>query len=251
MCQGTFVPHDQPPAVIHPGKAALAFPALAVPRSSGQGATPLRALPSACHRRNGGLDASPAQITAEGLAVLRLVGHQLLGPRTRPPAPPGHLYHGQRGLGQLTLMRLGTGDIQSKGQAMAVSDDHYFGAFPHCGLADARSPFFAGTKLPSRKACAHSSLPWASNWLNSTRQIRSQVPSAAQPEKRRQQVAGEPYLRGTSSQAQPVFNTKRIPLSVVRSSFRLRPGPALCLGIRGAMTVHWSSVMSCRLMPQV
>jgi hypothetical protein len=78
--------------------------------------------------------------------------------------------------------------------------------------------------------------------------MRSHVPSAVQAWKRRQQVVGEPYARGTSSHAQPVFRTKRIPFTVYRSSARLRPGPGRCIGISGWMTAHCSSVSSCRLM---
>jgi hypothetical protein len=42
-----------------------------------------------------------------------------------------------------------------------------------------------------------------------------------------------------------------MPLRVWRSSFRFRPGPAFCFGIKGSMTAHCSSVISCRLMPTV
>jgi hypothetical protein len=75
------------------------------------------------------------------------------------------------------------------------------------------------------------------------------VPSRDHVLNRRQHVAGEPDTRGTSSQAQPVFSTTRMPLSVRRSSFRFRPGPGFCLGIKGSMMVHCSSVRSCRLIP--
>jgi hypothetical protein len=170
MVHRSCVAHDQAAAVIHPPKAPLDLPALAVawPRTDRAPALGTTSV-AAYEGRDRGFDPPPAQLLAEDLAVVGSVCDQFLRPRARPPSPLWHLNRGQRGLGQPTLVWLGAGYRQPNGQAMAVRNDHDFGAFTHVGLADARSPCFAGTKLPSRKACAHSSLPWASNWLNSTR----------------------------------------------------------------------------------
>lgn len=146
-------------------------------------------------------------------------------------------------------MRPGTGHRQPDRQTVAIGDDHHLGALADFGRTDCAPPLFAGTKLPSRKACGHSRRPWASSWLNSARQICSQVPSRDHALNRRPHVAGAPYARGPSSQGPPVFSPKRRPLSVRRSSLRLRPGPGFCCGMKGAMLVHCASVRSCRLMP--
>ena len=119
------------------------------------------------------------------------------------------------------------------------------------GFANAKTPFLAGTKYPSRHASAHSLLPWASNRLNNARQIRSHVPCLDQAQKRHQQVAGEPSPCCTSSRVYPVFNRQRMPLSVVRSSLRFRPGPDRCFGIKGSITAQGSAVASYRLLPTV
>jgi hypothetical protein len=103
-------------------------------------------------------------------------------------------------------MRLCAIQMQPDGQAIAVGNSHKFRVFPHFGFAIARTSFFAGTKYPSTNACAHSILPWASNRLINARPIRSHVPCLNQAQKRRQQVAGEPYTCGTFSRAHPVFN---------------------------------------------
>jgi hypothetical protein len=65
--------------------------------------------------------------------------------------------------------------MQADGQPVAIHHCHDFRAFADLHLAYAIAPFLAGTKLPSRKACAHASLPWASSWLRQVRQIRSHV----------------------------------------------------------------------------
>jgi hypothetical protein len=146
-------------------------------------------------------------------------------------------------------MRLGTVHMQANRQPVTVSHHHHFGAFDHLGLAYSRPPFLAGTKLPSRNACAHSILLWASNSPSRVRQIRSQVSLALHSLRRRQHVVGEPYSRGMSSQAQPVLSTCKMPLRLLRSSARGRPRLVCFLGMSGSITVHCSSVSSCLLMP--
>jgi hypothetical protein len=252
MLYRSFVTYDQAPAVIHPAKAAFDFPALAIPRARFDGAAALRLAPlAAFNGGDGRLDAPAAQALTDGLAVVRSVRHQFLRAGSWTTAPLRHAHRGQGSLHQLALVRSRTINVQADWQAVAIGHDHHRRALADFGLADAGPPFFAGTTLPSKHACAHSSLPWASSWLSKVRQICSQVPSAAQVRRRRQHVAGEPYVRGTSSQVQPVFSTKRMPLRVRRSSLRFRPGPACCSGIKGAITVHCVSVRSCRLMPTV
>jgi hypothetical protein len=252
MVHGALVPHDQPSIIIHPPKAAFYLPPVAVVGPRVNRSPTLGTLPGPPRERgNRRLYASPAQIPTEAPAIVGSVRDQLRRARTWTPPWTWHLHRGQRRCSQRAFMRLGAVHMQTDRQALAIGDNHHLRALADFGLADAGPPFFAGTKLPSRNACVHSSLPWASSWLNSTRHSCSQVPSWDHVLNRRQHVAGEPYTRGTSSQVQPVFSTKRMPLSVRRSSFRFRPGPAFCCGMRGSMMVHCSSVRSCRLMPTV
>src|SRR5690606_11268081 len=124
---------------------------------------------------------------------------------------------------QRQFVRLGTVHMQSNGQAAAIDHHHHFRAFTDLRLAYSIAPFLAGTTLPSKMACAHSSFPSVSSWLRKVRQIRSHVPSSDHSFNRRQQVLSEPYSRGRSSQAHPVFSTYRMPFKVRRSSLRGRP----------------------------
>jgi hypothetical protein len=243
---------DQSPIVSHTTEASPALPSLAVggagaDRSSLLGMTPV----TEHERRNCGFNAPPTQMWAESSAVIRLVRDKLPGPCAWATSPLGHLHRRQYRLGQHAFMRLCAIYIQPDEQAIAVGNSHNFRAFAHFGFAYAKAPFFAGTKWPSRNASAHSIFPWASNRLNNACQIRSHVPGLDQAQKRRQQVAGEPSTRGTSSRAHPLFNTQRMPVNVVRSSFRFRPGPGCCMGIKGSNAAHGSAVASCRLMHTV
>jgi hypothetical protein len=248
----SLIAHDQPLIVSHPTKALLAFPSMAVVGASADRSSLLGTTPVTAHeRRNRWLDAPPMQVLAEGSAVIRLVSDQLPGPSAWATSPLWHLHRRQCRLGQHAFMWLCAIQMQPDGQAIAVGNSHKFRVFAHFGFAIARAPLFAGTKYPSTNACAHSILPWASNRLNNARQIRSHVPCLNQAQKRRQQVAGEPYTCGTFSRAHPVFNMKRMSLSVVRSLFHCRPGPGCCFGIKGSITAHGSAVASCRLVPTV
>jgi hypothetical protein len=252
MVYRAFVAHDQPTAVGHPPEAAFDCPALALTRTRFDGATALWLAPlAALNGRNGRLEAPATPPLAKGMAVIGFVRDQFLRPCTQPAALRRDTHARQGGVRQLALVGLGTGHVHAKRHAMAISHDQHFTALAALRFTDAGAPFFAGTKRPSRRACAQSIWPWACSWLKSARQSCSQVPSATQLRKRRQHVAGELYTRGTSSHVQPVCSTTRMPLRVRRASCRFRPGPGCCFGIKGSRTAHGSSVMSCRLIPPI
>jgi hypothetical protein len=198
MLDISLLAHEQPPIVSHSTKGSLAFPSMAVVGASADRSSLLGTPVTAHERRNRWLHAPPVQVLAEGSAVIRLLRDQLPGPCTWAASPLWRLHRRQCQLGQHAFMR--------DGQATAVGNSRTFRVFAHFGFAIARAPFFAGTNYSSTNACAHSILPWASNRLNNARQIRSHVLRLNQAQKRRQQVAGEPYTCGTFFRAHPVFN---------------------------------------------
>jgi hypothetical protein len=178
MVDIALIAHDQPPTVVHPAKTSLDLPALAVAGADAKRPPPFGSpLVAARKRWNGRLDSSPSQLLAKRLAVIGLIRHQLARPRAWTAAAAGDFDRHQSGLGERAFMRACARHMQANGQAVAIGDNHDFRALTDFGLADAGAPFFAGTKLPSKNACAQSNLPWASSWLNSARHIRSQVPS--------------------------------------------------------------------------
>jgi hypothetical protein len=231
MLARALIAHHQATIMVHPPEAAFDLPPVAVIAPRAARPPVLGALPGPPSARgNRGLHAPPAQLPAEGLALVGSVRDQLLGPRAWTPPPAWHLHRCPRCCSPRALMRLGAVHVQTDWQAVAIGPDHHLRALADCGLPNAGPPCCAGTTRPSRNVCVHASLPWASSWLNSTRQRCSQVPSRDHVLKRRQLVAGEPSMRGTSAQVQPVFSPKRRPLRVRRSSFRFRPGPDCCDG---------------------
>jgi hypothetical protein len=174
MLHRAVVAHDQPAAVIHPAKAALDFPALAITRPRFDRAPALRTAPLVPLKgRDGRLDTPVAQALTKVMAVVGFVRHQLLRACTRSAPFLRDTYGRQGGVRQSALVGLGTVYVQTNRQAMPIRHDHHFTALADLRVADPRSPFLAGTKLPSRKARVHSSLPWASSWLSSARHIRA------------------------------------------------------------------------------
>lgn len=251
--QRTLPSHDQSTAIIHPSESSFDLPARLVQRSRFDWTTALGFLALAPLKgRNSHVDASLAQFTSKCATIIGLVSCQRFGPSARTTSLLWYSDRLQRLIGQHDFMRLSAVQMQTNRQARAIYHQHHFAALADLGFAYSGAPLFAGTKLPSRKACAHSSFPWASSRLNKARQMFSQVPSCDQRLNRRQQVVDEPYSAGRSCQAQPVLRMYRMPLSVRRSSARGRPGPGLRLGISGSITAHCSLVRSCLLpMPGV
>jgi hypothetical protein len=246
--QRTFPTHDQSTAIVYPGESSLNLPAKLVQRSRLDRTTTLRLLALAPLKgRNRHLDASFTQFSSKSATTIRLISRQRFGSSARTTAFLWHSDRLQRLISQRNFMRLSAVLVQTNRQTMTTYHQHHFAAFSDLGLAYSGAPPFAGTKLPSRKACTHSSFPWASSLLNKARRMSSQVSSSDHWLNRRQQVVYEPYSAGISCQAQPIFKMYRMPLSVRRSSARGRPGPGLRLGISGSMTAHCSSVSSCLL----
>src|SRR5688572_6372377 len=108
MLHRALIPHHQPPIIIHPPEAAFDLPPVAVVGPCTNRPPALGTLPGApSERGNRRLDASPAQIPAEGVAIIGSIRDQLLGPRAWPPPPAWHLHRGQRRLSQRAFMGLG------------------------------------------------------------------------------------------------------------------------------------------------
>src|SRR5688500_16468156 len=194
MLDITLVAHHQAAIIVHPPEAAFHLPAPAVAGAGADRAPSFEAPAAPARDRwNRRLNTPTAQITAEGLTVIRLIRDQFLRACPRTAAWLRDADGRQGGFRQLALVRVGTRDMQPDGQALALGDHHHFRALAHLGFPYRIAPFFAGTKLPSRKDLAHSSLLWASNWLSRARHMRSQAPSCDHVCRRRQHVVGEPH----------------------------------------------------------
>src|SRR3990170_3131344 len=84
----------------------------------------------------------------------------------------------QRLIGQHDFMWFGAVQVQTNRKAIAIYYQHHLADIANFGLTCSGAPLYAGTKLPSRKACANSSFPWASSLLNKNHQMSSQVLSS-------------------------------------------------------------------------
>ena len=246
----TIIAHHQPTIRVHPREAPLDRPAVLIACAGTQRTPALGPLTIApLTRWHGGCDPTPTHVAAQRCTVIGVIRHHFVWSRAGPAASAWHPNGPHRRFSQGAFVRVCARHVQADGHTSAIYHDHHLGAFADLRCASASAPFFAGTKLPSRNARAHSSLLSASRRLRSVRQMRSHVPSCDHACHRRQQVLGEPYSLGRSAHAQPVWSTYRIPFSVRRSSLRGRPRARGFLGISGSITAHWSSVRSCLLIP--
>ena len=139
------------------------------------------------------------------------------------------------------IMNLRRGQVESQGNAATIRHQMDRAALPFAPALYERPPLFAGTKDPSRNACAQFSLPCASSVDNRLNQIRSQVPSSCQRTSQRWAVESSPSSLGKSHQRQPTRITYKIASIVCRSWRRLRPRLG-CGGKRGSTITHCASV---------
>ncbi len=88
---------------------------------------------------------------------------------------------------------------------LTVSQHHLLHSLAALGFTDCRAPFFAGAKLPSRKASSHFSRPSASRAPNNVRQALSHTPSSSRCFSRRQHAAGDWILVRVKTATPPRF----------------------------------------------
>jgi hypothetical protein len=134
--------------------------------------------------------------------------------------------------------------VVSQRKTRAVDHHHPLRSLAPLGLADPGAPFFAGAKLPSRKASLQ--LIWCRS-LSSPRKVRqifSQTSCSSQSRNLRQQVEGEGNSSGKSCQRAPLRNIHKMPSSTLRSGAGGRPprGRDGRRGSNGRIFSHWASV---------
>jgi len=157
---------------------------------------------------------------------------------------------GECGFRKRNFMRRGTFQPNSQRNTFTVDQYHPLRPLATLGFADGRPPFFAGAKLPSRKASSHFSRPSRSKAPSNVRQACSQTPFSSHCCSRRQQVEGEGNSSGKNRQAAPVCRIHKIPSKQARLAAGGRPRLSLRRlggGSSGSTNVHCSSLNSlCR-----
>jgi hypothetical protein len=134
---------------------------------------------------------------------------------------------------------------------LTVSQYHPLRALATLGFANCVAPFFAGAKLPSRKASSHRNSPSASKAPSKVRHADSHTPCSSHCLNRRQQVEGDGYWSGRNRHAAPVCSTHRMPSKHSRFDAQGRPRLSRLRrgsGNNGPINSHCASVNSfCRL----
>lgn len=156
----------------------------------------------------------------------------------------------KRGFRKRNFIGRGTFQPNSQRNTFTVDQYHPLCAFATLGFADRRAPFFAGAKLPSRKASSHFSSPSRSKAPSKVRQAFSQTPCSSHCCSRRQQVDGEGNSSGRKRHAAPVCRIHKIPSKQARFAAEGRPRPSprrFRWGSNGSINSHCSPVNSfCR-----
>jgi hypothetical protein len=134
--------------------------------------------------------------------------------------------------------------VVSQRKTRAVDHHHPLRSLAPLGLADPGAPFFAGAKLPSRKASLQMICCRLLSSPRKVRQIFSQTSCSSQSRNLRQQVEGEGDSSGKSRQRAPLPKTHKMPSSALRSGAGGRPprGRDGRLGSNGRSFSHWASV---------
>ena len=234
-----FIPNNQSPEVLKPGKQALNLPSAPVtpqfPAVLGS-----RFFPSSTVRCDHFNTAFIEKLIVKFIAVVSFIANQLI---RRIPSKAA-VYSG---LDKLYLMGRSAFNVSGDRKTSSVCDCHDLGAFAALCLADSKTPFFAGAKLPSMNASRISILPRSFRSSTSSWAMRRKTPCRTHCWNRRWHVWYGGYRCGRSFHGAPVRRIQRIPFITLRGSRALRPLGSLA-GVKdkimGSIRFHCSFVSS-------
>ena len=205
--QISVISDHQSTVIVHPPKATFNDPTPAVSLSHTDGTATTAFAAFSLNGGNGGLDSSSAQPDSERTAVISFVSHQFLGPRSGTSPPLRYPNRFQGGFRQPDFMMLGTVQIQTERHSLSITTIMTLVPLPTLVFLIS-SPLFWREQIDHQEKLEpiRFSLPHP---FGSTEHAKP-APTSRLPNhcfNRRHQVVGEPYFRGMSAQAQPVFNT--------------------------------------------
>ena len=242
--QRAVIAHDQAAEVSQPGERAFHLPPSPVsperPAVLRRGLAPILAV------RGDQLDAAPRQLPPQRITVVAPVGNQALRllPGASGSMPTPYTNRRERRLDEFDLRRRRSVKVVSQRKTRAVDPDHPLRPLAPLGFSGSRAPFFAGAKLPSKKASLQFNCWRSFNSPRNARQILSQTPCSSQSRSRRQQVEGDGNSSGKSCQRAPLRSIHKMPSSTLRSFAAGRPprGRGGRWGSKGRTFSHWVSV---------
>jgi hypothetical protein len=234
-----FITNHQLPEIIHPSKESFDFPAAAIaaklptilslwlfsasPMWRNQLNTPLfRKLP------------------VKTIAVICLVAYKTIRGIFRKSAINGCL-------NQPHFVGRSTFHVDGDRKTSSVCNCHDLGAFAAFRFADSKTPFFAGTNVPSIKASRMSIPPRSYRSCASSWAMSRNAPCRTHCWKRLWHVWYGGYLGGRSFQGAPVRNIHNIPFMTSRGSRGERPRGSFSgavAAIMGSIRFHCSFVSS-------
>ena len=200
--------------------------------------------------RHDQFNASLVQAAAQRVGIVSGVGNHPLRLLPRAALRSRNADFLERGFRKLNFTGGGTFQPNSQRKTFTVDQYHPLRALAPLGFADGSAPFFAGAKLPSRKASSHFNSPSWSSAPSSARQAWSQTPSSSHCLSRRQQVEGEGNSSGRNRHAAPVCRIHKMPSKQARLGAAGRPRRSRRFrggGRKAPTNSHCSSVNSfCR-----
>ena len=234
-----FPANNQTPEVLKPGKQTFNFPSTLVatelPSVLGALFSPLFAM------RGNHINAAFVQKPfIKSIAVVCLIANNTIRSILGKAAVDGRLH-------QLYLMGRSALNVSGDRKTSSVCDGHDLGAFAAFCLADSKTPFFAGTKVPSMKASRISIPPRSYRSCASSSAMRLKTPNLTHCWNRLWQVWYGGYRCGKSFHGAPVRSIHNIPFKTSRGSRSLRPrGSLRCFAdsIMGSIRFHCSFVSS-------
>ena len=234
-----FVSNDQPPEILKPGKQSFDLPPAPI-RPQFSSILGFRSLSSLSMRRYNLNLALLKHPPIKLIAVIGLIANQFIRGILGKTAVDGFL-------NQFHFVGRSAFNVSGDRNTRSVCNCHDLGAFAALCLADSKTPFFAGAKVPSMNASRISILPRsyrssASSWV-----MRLKTPCLTHCWNHLWQVWYGGYRWGKSFHGAPVRRIHKIPLKTCLGS---RPGrPRGSLGgvnslIIGSIRFHCSFVMS-------
>jgi hypothetical protein len=235
--------------ILQPCVGAFDFPALAVAAQLSE--VFKTAMSVVASVRSDQLGTAPLQPQAQRVGVITAIGNHASQAGARASTATARYFHlFERAFRKPVFGDLRGRKLRSDRYAPAVDHHHALRTFPATCLTDPEAPFFAVTKVASRKASSQSSSLRSSICASSLRQARSQTPCSSHIRNRRQQVEPSGCSSGRSRHRAPVRRTHRIPCKHARFEAHGRPRPSLRRfgsGNNGANTTHCSSLnKACR-----
>ena len=234
-----FVSNDKPPEVLKPGKESFDFPPSPI-RPQFPSILGFWFLAPFSMRR---YDFNIALIKQSLIKVITVIGfvankfiRSILGKAT--------VY---RCFNQFHFMGRSAFNVSGDRNTRSVCNCHDLGAFAALCLADSKTPFFAGAKVPSMNASRISIWPRLYRSSASSWAIRLKTPCLTHCWNHLWHVWYGGYRWGISFQGAPALSIHRIPLNTCLGSLRGRPLGSL-RGVNpliiGSIRFHCSFVMS-------